>query len=717
MGIKESLPVLRGKSASINEKEEKEYFTRTHKILRINYINNTYSDFNLKKSLEIKVFTNKINKPDNGVMKDYSWVEYLIIHIKKLQVIYNSQWTNDLLIILEGKNINIPENKYFSDFFFHEYEIKSMPKIISDENGQLENNPITNYDDIFYTLYNNELSVIKDNNYFELDILANLGGSYLEVNEEEPLDDVTGEYQERRNIVKKYMKVFKDHLFNNREHPIYQIIYIFNNLFCSYIKNKIKDYENQLEKEVIDQIRFNDLISNLEQEITYSLQEVITRMHSAIKLFYSTTINYRFFQEEKDDLINLVTTLFFSTGKLYESLLELYSYSFKEEFEDLQSKLIELKSVKPHKVGIEIRFCLDETTLKLQKNLKDHKKNNKIETIEEIQTNKEMNTSFKKMKKAKLFQKISEQNKLNELYTIKEKDEEKDENPNSINNTPASKNIKDNGNLLYYFTEETDNIYPKSTKGNKLDYYKPIRSKTKPVFLNKEDEFLFDGTSLLEDSRNEIYYNPANQMRNSVYNFNNRKLFFPKLFKQLKNNINFEENRKNVLFSKNKNIIDNSLSIPYLSAIKLMKSLKKYKTPFEKIILIAAINDQIMESVTDFWKDMEPYIEKDYLFIEADEIMSIFLYIIIQTQMPEILLECKIINNFTTKFTKRFSIAYNYTLLEGSLDYISGINDIKELYQKENGFLDASRSILDISSQRISKFGLDMINNNEKLFN
>ena len=717
MGIKESLPVLRGKSASINKKEEKEYFTRTHKILRINYINNTYSDFNLKKSLEIKVFTNKINKPDNGVMKDYSWVEYLIIHIKKLQVIYNSQWTNDLLIILEGKNINIPENKYFSDFFFHEYEIKSMPKIISDENGQLENNPITNYDDIFYTLYNNELSVIKDNNYFELDILANLGGSYLEVNEEEPLDDVTGEYQERRNIVKKYMKVFKDHLFNNREHPIYQIIYIFNNLFCSYIKNKIKDYENQLEKEVIDQIRFNDLISNLEQEITYSLQEVITRMHSAIKLFYSTTINYRFFQEEKDDLINLVTTLFFSTGKLYESLLELYSYSFKEEFEDLQSKLIELKSVKPHKVGIEIRFCLDETTLKLQKNLKDHKKNNKIETIEEIQTNKEMNTSFKKMKKAKLFQKISEQNKLNELYTIKEKDEEKDENPNSINNTPASKNIKDNGNLLYYFTEETDNIYPKSTKGNKLDYYKPIRSKTKPVFLNKEDEFLFDGTSLLEDSRNEIYYNPANQMRNSVYNFNNRKLFFPKLFKQLKNNINFEENRKNVLFSKNKNIIDNSLSIPYLSAIKLMKSLKKYKTPFEKIILIAAINDQIMESVTDFWKDMEPYIEKDYLFIEADEIMSIFLYIIIQTQMPEILLECKIINNFTTKFTKRFSIAYNYTLLEGSLDYISGINDIKELYQKENGFLDASRSILDISSQRISKFGLDMINNNEKLFN
>ena len=154
--------------------------------------------------------------------------------------------------------------------------------------------------------------------------------------------------------------------------------------------------------------------------------------------------------------------------------------------------------------------------------------------------------------------------------------------------------------------------------------------------------------------------------------------------------------------------LNNNLPLPYLSAINLMKSIKKYKTPFEKIILIAAISDQIMENATNFWKDMEPYIEKDYLFIEADEIMTIFLYIIIQSQMPEILLYCKIINNFTTQFTKAFNIAYNYTLLEASLDYIIGIKDIKELFQKEKGFLDVSRSILDISNQRISRISLGM---------
>ena len=136
--------------------------------------------------------------------------------------------------------------------------------------------------------------------------------------------------------------------------------------------------------------------------------------------------------------------------------------------------------------------------------------------------------------------------------------------------------------------------------------------------------------------------------------------------------------------------------------------MKKYKTPFEKIIIIAAISDQIMENATSFWKNMEPYIEKDYLLIEADEIMTIFLYIIIQSQMPEILLYCKIINNFTTQFTKGFNISYNYTLLAASIDYLNDIKDVKELCKKENGFLDASKSILDISTQRISRISLGM---------
>ena len=702
MGIKESYPVIKGKSVSLKTKEQKQFFNRLHTLLKKDYINNTYSDYNLIKSLETKSFINGAKKPNKKDIRDMTWVEYLIICLNKLQIIYNEQWMSELLIILKGKNINIPENKYYSDFFFHEYQIKSMPKLFNFENENILKNPTYNYGDISCSLYDTEVTLVNDNNYDELDVLDNLGGSYLEFNYDglSP-DDPTFQYHKRRNNVKKYMRIFRDHLYNNVDHPIHQIVYIFNNLFSKFIQNRIREYEFQLEKNVINQDKFNTLINNLEKEVTKCLQEFITSMHSATKLFYSTTIDYKFLEEEKDDLINMITSLFFRTGNLYESILNLYSYSFKDQFQNFQSKLIELKSVKPNQLGIEIKFCLNEDTIKLQNKLKQNKINKNENNNLDKEQNKGINTNSKKIKKTSLFQKLSEENK-NNLYTIKENEDEKSDNINIIG---SDKNKNNKGKLVYYLDEndnDNENLYLIKNDQNEIDYNIPIRSKSKLSNIFKEDDYLLERLSFLEDSRNEAYYNPANQIRNSVNNFNNKIYFFPKLHNQLKKNMNLNNNKKKNQY------LNNNLPLPYLSAINLMKSIKKYKTPFEKIILIAAISDQIMENATNFWKDMEPYIEKDYLFIEADEIMTIFLYIIIQSQMPEILLYCKIINNFTTEFTKAFNIAYNYTLLEASLDYIIGIKDIKELFQKEKGFLDVSRSILDISNQRISRISLGM---------
>ena len=712
MGIKESYPVIKGKSVSLKTKEQKQFFNRIHTILKKDYMSNTYSDYNLIQSLETKSFINGTKKPNKRDIRDMTWIEYLIICLNKLQLIYNEQWMSDLLIILKEKNINIPENKYYSDFFFHEYQIKSMPKIFNLENEKTSKNPTYNYWDICCGLYDTEVTLVNDNNYDELDVLDNLGGSYLEVNYDDLLpDDPTLQYHKRRNNVKKYMRIFRDHLYNNVDHPIHQIIYIFNNLFSKFIQNRLRECEFQLEKNIINQDKFNTLINNLEEEVTNCLQEFITSMHSATKLFYSTTIDYKFLEEEKDDLINMITSLFFRTGKLYESILNLYSYSFKDQIQNFKTKLFELKSVKPNQLGIEIKFCLNEDTIKLQNKLKQNKITKNENNNLDKEQNKDINTSSKKMKKTSLFQKLSEENK-NNLYTIKENEDEKNDNLNIIGST---KNQNNKGKLVYYLDEndndnvndnENENLYLIKNDHNETDYNIPVRSKTKFSNIFKEDDYILERLSFLEDSRNEAYYNPANQIRNSVNNFNNKTYFFPKLHNQLKKNMNLNDDRKNSQYSRNKEKIDNNLPLPYLSAINLMKSLRKYKTPFEKIILIAAISDQIMESATNFWKDMEPYIEKDYLFIEADEIMTIFLYIIIQSQMPEIFLYCKIINNFTTQFTKAFNIAYNYTLLEASLDYINGIKDIKELYQKEKGFLDASRSIIDISNQRISRISL-----------
>ena len=101
MGIKESYPVIRGKSVSLKTQEEKEFFNRSHLIIKNNFINNSLSDYNLLKSLEVKTFKNGIQKPEKNEIRDITWIDYLIIHINNLKNKYYSSWAIDLLNILE----------------------------------------------------------------------------------------------------------------------------------------------------------------------------------------------------------------------------------------------------------------------------------------------------------------------------------------------------------------------------------------------------------------------------------------------------------------------------------------------------------------------------------------------------------------------------------------------------------------------------------------
>ncbi len=699
MGIKESYPEIKGTSEKLNSNNENIFFNRVHLILSNYSRSNKLSDYNLLKSLELKTFTAGNKKPLKKDIKDYTWNEYFILQINKLNTKYHSSWINNFFLILKQKNLIFSENKFFSEFFYNEYQIKTIPKIINSENEAIINKQIKFYNDLFGALFNTEINTINnDNAYCQLDVLDNLGGSYLEINLDEFLpNDPTYEYQLRRINVKKYIKIFKEHICDNVEHPINQIICIFNKLFSQYINTRLKELESQLQNNVINEQKYWELIQNFEKEITGSLQEFITIIHSTVKLYYSTSIDLKFFSEEKDDLMNMLTTFIFRTGNLYESILYLYGYSFKDELQIFQDKLVELKNIKPKKFGIEIKFCLDQDTINLQNELKKKRPKNVI--VE----NKEINQK-KKPKKNSLFQNINKENKIdkvnktNNLYIIKEREEEKDE---SINIIDANEKNKDTGALLFYLDDN---------KMQDNDYYTPIRSKTKLSKNINNDDYLLEKISFLDDNKLENYNNPTNQIRNSVNNFNNKVYFFPKLHQQLKKNISTNEKIKENIKNNNN---DNNLPIPYISAIKLLKSIKNYKSPFEKILLIAAISDQIMESATSFWKGMEPYIDKDYLFIEADEIMNIFLYIIIQTQIADILLYCKIIDNFTTQFTKGFNISYNYTLLEASIEYINGLKDINELNRKENGFADASKNIMNISNQRISRLSLGISQGNE----
>ena len=313
----ESQPILRGDTPNINSIEGKSYFDRV-KLLQKDYYNiNMYSDNNLNISLEIKNFKTNPIRPNN--IQDITWLDYIINYLERAEDTKHYSWCHELLYFIRSQKF-VSENKYDSIFFFNEYLIKTIPESLN-TNADLDNDAnVIDVDKLEATYVSGP--IIMD----ELDITSNLGGSYLELNTDDLLpDDPTVQYQKRRKLIKKYIQIFKEHIYRNNDHPIMAIITTFIRIFCKYINTNIKSLEDQIKKNLIDGDNYNKKLKDFEEEITSTLQDFISQIHCTLKLFYSTVIDYTAFQEEKDDLINMLITLFFKTGNLYETIYNLYS--------------------------------------------------------------------------------------------------------------------------------------------------------------------------------------------------------------------------------------------------------------------------------------------------------------------------------------------------------------------------------------------------------
>ena len=630
----ESNPPIFGKKNYFSQKE-KEYFNRVNLILHKNYRENLYSDYNLEVSLEQKNFENTEIK--HGKLEDISWVDYIHRHLYFVNKKYrNAPWPIELQEEISKENF-MSENKYFSEFFYNEYFFSTSPKIFDFNYKDYLKDLNTDYNNNSLIDLNNS---INNNVYSELDVTDNYGGSYLEMNLDNlDQNDPTFQYKLKRINLKKYIKIFKEHIYNNHHHPINRVVFLFNKFFCKYINQNIENFDNQLKNQLIEE-NFEKKIKNFEKEITECLRNFIIAMNCSLKLFYSTCINYSCFDEEKDDLMNLITSLFFKTGKLYESIYSLYSLSFSHDIENLQEKLNDLRNVKPKDLGVQIKFCLDENTLELQKNI-----------LKEKRAKKE-NENGEKVK---------------QLFQIKENtEEEKDEGDNNKNNKKKVNNII-------------------NTNSNDINDYNNVKD---------EDDYLLE--KINDDISLDMNADVLTHLRNTVNSFNNKKYLFPKIRENL--NEALALNEKYIREAK----ASGKLPIPFSSAIKLLKNIKHYKTPFEKIVILAALSDQITESVSNFWNKMTEYIKNSFLFIEVDEIMAIFIFIVIKAQMPDMFVETKIITNFTTPTTKAFNISYNLTLMEASLETISKMDNTKEIGNLDK-LNEVRKSIAALTTQRLSR--------------
>ena len=671
-----------------NDPITKEYFNDLQLIFIHNYLENDNLVSNMKVCLDEKNFDqileegspNDLPKEDDQIIYDglefINWLDFLYQYLEEERG-KNRDWAEQMLDKLDEEYF-LAENKYLSQFFFEEYGILSIPDCICKKKKR-----------------DRKINV----NTSMLNVTQNLGGSFGEsFNVDSEQDSAGFKYKEYRNKVKRYIMNFKEHILN-KDHPINIVAQIFESVWVDYVNKKMQIMEQKY-PETTEENKYN--IEKDIAELTYQFQRFVIKLQICLKLFYSRTINYSFFNEEKDELINLITTLIFRTGKIYETMFSLYRFSLRREIHDMTIKYEKLKKITPEDLGVARQFCLDKTTLEmqeeiLQNELKKCENEGEVEKEKGNENNKgayEINLSENKMEKRKIttlikivedkkrrIPKPGQRNMEDLKVNLDFDDDNSDSDKMNINRNDSV--FIDNNNII-------GSILPKL--GENDIYASSVNVSVDNITLHKgnfnindPDEDLLTSNNIINTNENKDKNNPQNYLfgkksGGSQDEYDSNVIVRDSNAVQ-KNIVPFipEKFIGRVSYMRKNN--DDFISYPYETAIQLLKQIRKYKTPFEKMMIIASISNEITDCINDFWGQMESYIKKDLLGIEAEQIVTIFIYIIIQSGIIDIFVHCKMIQFFTTCTTKSSTIGYYYSTVEASITFIRTLKNVDELFK------------------------------------
>jgi len=355
------------------------YYNLLSKNLKNRYDNNHYDLFNQNYALFKKDFDKSyINQRILAIplAQSYiSWKSYLLYHLRYLEKENGYIWAHSLYEILSSENF--PEQVKFQNlFFYQEHQILS--------NLKMKINSEFDFEDFGYT------NMIKEKDY-----ISNVEEPLLEQTPQDPFyivkskisntlmasfisggsdsfnsslkKDPNKEYHFNKNKIKEYMDIFRQHL-SIKEHPINFVIMEFFNQFIPRIDDVIKLYKTDYkDKKIYCEEKALDIITQL--------QEFMVLIQIIIKIFYSRSISYVYFRDEKDEFLNLVSFIIFNNDKIYKKFFELFELMNKENEEILESKYNLLGDLTPEEIGIKPEFCLNQKTNELIEKLKEETKN------------------------------------------------------------------------------------------------------------------------------------------------------------------------------------------------------------------------------------------------------------------------------------------------------------------------------------------------------
>ena len=592
---------------------KKSYYNLLSKNFKQRCDNNHFNLFNINYAFFQKDFErNYINQHINisNELSFIPWKIYLVHVLKHLAEEKSYLWAHSLKEIII--NENFPEQSKFQNiFFYQEHQILSS--------GHLDVNNDFNFEEFGYTY-----------NYRDKDYLNNIEDPLME---QAPNSDPFTLMKNKisNNLMTSFISMDSNISLNSSKKIDPNVEYNFNKSkikkYMSIFKQHLSIKEHPINFVLLQFITefipyVNDVIDfykkNMEdnaisceekaEDIIKQLQEFIALMQVTIKLFYAKAISYIYFKDEKDEFINLVSYLIFNNSKLYKVFFQLFELKNKKNEKLLEEKIIKFGDMKPEEFAIKPKFCLNQKTREFMEQLKEEER--KKELIENDEDSEDKNTKEKDKESNKLTFNINGEEKIiidEEEITTKEKEANNKSGLKDSNNSSANNNNENNEN-----NENKENNDNNDNNDNNQTHF-------------TEDNF-------------------------KISRGNGNLNIFTKDF--FENNSEYDPNT------------------PYCKAILYLKKIVDFKEPLGKLIIVSAVSNIITECVNNFWENMQYIIKPEMLSIDADELMTIFIYIIYKCKMPSLFIHSDFIKYFTTPMTKSAMIGYYYTTLQGCLEFI-----------------------------------------------
>ena len=323
-------------------------------FLAMSFLNHQNATINYKSNKDICFKKNFKNcKLRKKIRPNIDWKTYLFNFFEK-QIRKSHEFYEDIIDEIKQEKFGF-ENQYLSVIFFLDFENTYNSKNKDYNFKEYMKDDELDYEKQLKSRLSRNSSIAYDDNIVRsLIIIEDLPEE--KINEEQ---NSSNEQKKRRKKVINLIKLIKSQI-EEKNHPINIVISIFEKHISSLIENLSKVYEGQPKTD----------IEKLNSTIFTNIQKFAVKIHTAVKLFYSRVINLECFSEEKDELINVIMTIIFNTGSIYNKIFHLLTMQYNEDINDFRDKLSLFKDLKPKDIQIEDKFCLDENTKKLIDELK-----------------------------------------------------------------------------------------------------------------------------------------------------------------------------------------------------------------------------------------------------------------------------------------------------------------------------------------------------------